>query len=177
MTMIPRVFMLIFFLCGQAQAAHAWTVELSEADLQERIDKRLPIEKNKLLFTVLVSALKVELTEGSERIGMVADMEIKSPHLSSGKGRARLDGKLRYQATDGAFYFQEVEVREVTFENIPDKYHGLVRELFQHAVQRRLAETPVYQLDTNKTKQQIAKALLKSVRVMKGKLVLELSFF
>ena len=171
------VFTLIFLLFGLTQQAHAWTVELTEADLQAKIDRRLPIEKQKLLFTVLVSALKVELSEGSERIGMVADMEIKSPHLSSGKGRAWLDGTLRYESSEGSFYFQQTEVREVKFENIPAKYHGLLRELLQHAVQRRLAETPVYQLDENKTKQQLAKALLKSVKVIGGKLVLELSFF
>ena len=169
------LFLALTFL--STQAVFAWTVELSEDELQQKINKRVPIEKKKLLFTVLVSAIDVQLKEGSDRIGLVADMEIRSPHLSSGKGRALMDGMLSYSQKDGNFYLLEPQVREVSFDNIPDKYHGLLRKLFQRAVQKRLANTPVYKLDESKTKHKIAKTLLKSVKVENQKLVLELGLF
>jgi len=156
------------------QTVFAWTVKLSEAELQEKINKRVPIEKKKYLFTVLVSAIDVELKEGSDRVGLIADMEIRSPHLSSGKGRALLDGMLSYRQEEGAFYFQEPVIREVRFENISDKYHSPIRKIFQRAIARRLADKPVYILDENKFKHQLAKSLLKSVKVIDRKLVLEM---
>ena len=159
------------------QTVYAWTIELTEDELQQKIDKRVPIEKKKLIFTVTVSAIDVELKEGSDRIGMLANMEIKSPHFSSGQGHARLDGKLTYKQDKGQFFLERPAVREVSFENIPDKYHALVRQIFQRAVEKRLANTPVYKLDKNKTRHQLAKALLKSVRVIDGRLVLEMSLF
>lgn len=159
------------------QAAYAWTIELSEDQLQKKIDRLVPIEKDKLFFKVLVSHIDVDLKEGSDRVGLIADMEIRSPHFSTGKGRAWLDGKLNYNPAKGEFYFQEPEVREVKFENIPAQYHDLVKMLFQHAVTQRLANTPIYKLNTNKTKQQLAKVLLKSVKVIDRKLVLELGLF
>jgi hypothetical protein len=172
----PIVLMLgLMFL--PIQWVHAWNIELSEAELQEKINKRVPIEKKKLLFTVLVSAIDVELKEGSDRIGLVADMEIHSPHLSSGKGRAWLDGELSYKAEDGTFYFLEPVVRAIKFENLPDKYQGLVKAIFQKAISRRLTNTAVYQLDQNKIKHKLAKALLKSVKVIDAKLVLEMGLF
>lgn len=172
-----RLFILIALSLLSIQTVQAWTIELSEADLQKKIDKRVPIEKKKLIFTVLVSAIDVELKEGSDRIGLLADMEIRSAHLSSGKGRAVLDGKLDYRPDKGTFYFQEPLVREVTFENIPEKYHSLLKTIFQQAITKRLANTPVYKLDKSKTKHQLAKALLKSVRVVDGRLVLEMGLF
>ncbi len=175
--MKTRLLLLFALTFLSVQTALAWTIELSEDELQERINKRVPVEKKKLFFTVLVTAIDVELTEGSDRIGLVADMEIKSPHLTSGKGRAHMDGMLSYSQKDGNFYLLEPQVREVKFENIPDKYHGLVRKIFQRAIQKRLANTPVYTLDENKTKHKIAKTLLKSVKVVDRKLVLELGLF
>lgn len=172
-----KIFTSLLFLLLSTQNAHAWTVELTEDELQAKINRILPIEKKKLLFTVLVSSIDVELKEGSDRVGLISDMEIKTPHLSTGKGRAYLDGKLAYNPTDGSFYFNDPQVRDVKFENIPAKYHKLVGMIFQQAITRRLAKTPVYKLKDNKTKHQIAKILLKSVKVIDQKLVLELGLF
>ena len=171
------VFILLSLLSCTAQVAHAWTIELTEDELQTKVNRALPIEKKKLLFTVRVSSIDVELKEGSERVGLVADMEIKTPHLSTGKGRAYIDGKLVYNPADGAFYLREPRVTEVKFENIPVQYHRLVGKILQRAITRRLAKTPVYKLNDNKTKHQVAKILLKSVRVVDQKLVLELGLF
>lgn len=157
--------------------AYAWTLELSEDELQQKINKRVPIEKKKLFFTVLVSAIDVQLKEGSDRIGLLADMEVRSPHLSSGKGQAHLDGKLTYKPADGSFYLQEPVVSKLRFENIPEKYHAVIRTIFQRAISKRLIDTPIYKLNENKTKHQIAKTLLKSVKVVDQKLVLELGLF
>ncbi len=177
MKMIPRVLVLLPFLFWHAQQAHAWTVELTQDELQTRVNRMVPIEKNQLVFTVLVSAIEVDLKDGSDRVGLRSKMEIKSPHFSTGKGEAYIEGKPVYKPTDGAFYFSESEVKDVKFENIPDKYHSVIRKLFEVAIQRRLAETPIYKLDEDKTKHQIARTLLKSVKVLDRKLVLELSLF
>lgn len=175
--MKTRLLLLLAMLLSGTPSAHAWTIELTEDELQARLDRVIPVEKKKLLFRVLVSAIDVELTEGSDRIGLLADMEIRSPYFTTGKGKAYLDGKLSYNPGDGAFYFQETEVREVKFENIPDKYHEAVRMIFHRAISRRLAKTPVYTLQEDKTRHQIAKVLLKSVTVIDRKLVLELGLF
>lgn len=164
---------LLLFISG-VHYAQAWTIELSEDELQEKISRALPIEKNKLLFTIVVSSIDVELKEGSDRVGLIADMEIKTPHLSTGKGQAYIDGKLAYNKADGSFYFHESEVKQISFENVPDKYQEVVRSIFQRAIRRRLAKTPVYQLKQNTTKHQIARTLLKSVKVIDQKLILEL---
>lgn len=172
--MKKQFLLFLLLLLSGIHYAHAWTVELTEDELQEKIDRSLPIEKKKLLFTVRVSSIDVELKEGSERIGLSSEMEIKSPHFTTGKGQALVDGKLHYNRTDGSFYFHEPEVRQVTFENIPDRYQEVVKVIFQRALSRRLAKTPVYKLKDNKTKHQIAKVLLKSVKVVDQKLILEL---
>jgi len=172
--MKSRILLLLSLLLFGIQTAHAWTVELTEDELQAKINRALPIEKKKLLFTVLVSSIDVELTEGSERVGLIADMEVKSPYLSTGKGRAYIDGKLAYNPADGSFYFHDPEVKDVKFENIPDKYHEVVQKIFQRAITRRLAKTPIYKLKENKMKHQLARTLLKSVKVVDQKLVLEL---
>lgn len=168
------IFILLSLLLLSTQNAYAWTIELTEDELQAKINRILPIEKKKLLFTVRVSSIDVELKEGSDRVGLISDMEIKTPHLSTGKGRAFIDGKLAYNPADGSFYFHEPQVKDIKFENIPAKYHKLVGKIFQRAITRRLAKTPVYTLKENKTKHQIAKALLKSVKVVDQKLILEL---
>jgi len=169
-----RLFLLLLLTFVSTPSVFAWTVELTEDELQQKINKRVPIEKKKLIFTVLVSAIDVELKDGSDRIGLIANMEVRSPHLSSGKGRAWLDGKLKYEPTDGSFYFIDPQVRDVKFENIPARYHLLVQNILQRALSQRLSNTAVYKLDANNTKQKIARTLLKSVRVADKKLFLEL---
>ena len=167
---------LLVFLWG-IQNAYAWTVELTQDELQTRVNRMVPLEKNQLVFTLLVSAIDVELKEGSDRVGLIGKMEIKSPHFSTGKGMAYIEGKPVYQPADGAFYFTDAQVKDVRFENVPDKYRAVIGKLFEIAIRDRLAETPIYKLDKAKTKQQIARTLLKSVKVVDRKLVLELGLF
>lgn len=162
----------LFMSC--VSTVQAWTVELTETELQDKINKLVPFEKNKLLLTLLVSAIDVELKEGSELIGLVVDMEIKSTHFSSGKGRAYVAGRLTYRPDEGSFYFQDAKVSEVHFENIPDKHHELLRALLQRALQKRLTGAPIYQLDKTRIKHKLARAVLKSVKVLDRKLVLEM---
>ncbi|MDH5444738.1 MAG: DUF1439 domain-containing protein [Gammaproteobacteria bacterium] len=163
-------------LCSTKQAT-AWTISLTEDQLQARINKRIPIEKQKLIFTVRVSSLDVVLKEGSDRIGFIAGLEILTPRHSSGKGIAELDGQLEYNKKNGQFYLLQPVVRKVSFKNVPDKYHSLLKKVLQKMLQRRLANTPVYQLDQSRTPHKIAKSLLKSVKVIDLKLVLEMGLF
>ena len=166
---------ILFFMA--TQTSYAWEIELTEDELQQKINKRLPVEKKKLIFTVTIMAVDVVLTKGSDQIGLVADMEIRSPNLTSGKGRAELVAKPEYRQKDKQFFLQVPVVKHVEFENVPEKYEPVLKKVFQRLVTRRLGNTPIYKLDKNTPKHQLARSLLHSVEVKNGILVLEMKVF
>lgn len=176
-SMKTRFWLLLVLSLVGLRSAHAWTVKLSEGQLQGRVNRLVPLEKRKLLMSVVISRIDVELREGHDRVGLNTHMEIRLPGYSTGKGTAYIEGKPVYRPEQGSFYFADAEVTSVSFENVPDKYDRTVRKLLQSALQRRLDKTAIYTLDDSKTKHQLARSLLKSVRVQDKKLVLELSVF
>ena len=163
------------FVASQAANALTYTVEISEAELQEKIEKLMPIEKKKFLVTVTLSDPDVDLTVGEYQIGLFSNVHVHAPGGVKGKGEVKIVGALRYDAENGQFFFDNPKIEQLSSENIPPKVLPTVKELAQLSVSKYLETKPVYKLSDEKLKHKLAKAMLQSVKVEDNHLLLKLS--
>ncbi len=156
-----------FMIVSLASFANAfsYTHSLSEAELQQEIEKVMPIVKKKYFLTMTLSNPKINLIEGSNELGLRSDINVSAPGVMKGDGRAHIVGKLEYNQAQGAFYFKNARLLELNMNGIPPDILPDIKKAAQSSLTRSLSKRPVYILKDNDIKQQIAKSTLQSIEV------------
>jgi hypothetical protein len=173
--MIKR-FILSFVLVFIANVANAFSyvLELSENEVQEKVEQKMPFEKKKYFITVAISNPQVSLKNGNDKIGILSNIAVKLPGGLTGNGKALIEGGIKYTPKDGEFYFTDPKVKQLKIENLPEKFETKVVKVVDIATKKVLEKTPVYKFKDDNLKHKLAKATLKSVNIKNGKLALEL---
>ena len=155
----------------------AFTVELSENELQEKVSAMMPLEKKKYFITMIFTNPVVDLLETKNKIGITLDIKVVAPGGIEGQGTAKLSGSLRYDNKKAEFYLNDPILHELVIDNITDNLNTKIKDLAQLSLEKNLSTRPVYKLKDTNLKHQLAKSLLKSVKVEKEKMIIELSPF
>lgn len=152
-------------------AAHAlsYTVQLSEADLQKKVESRMPIIKKKLIAQLTIAQPQVILQEGSDRVEVMAHVTISMISGFKGTGTAHVEGRISYDPDKGEFYFLDSEVKSIKIDKLPDAFRKKAPKMIGSAMKIALDHLPVYRFNDD-LKHRLAKAVLKSVSVKNRKL-------
>lgn len=151
---------------------------IDKSRIQERVEKKFPIEQKMDPVTVVLSNPVIDFEAGPDRIGLTTDVKVgRDGGLLAVTGRARSSGKVRYEPSDATFYMTEVKIEEV---DLPLKLANearrtKMRELVNATIEGSLKDIPLDSLQ-NKNAQDAAGALIKSVKVKDDKLVIQMSF-
>ncbi|MBT5231969.1 MAG: DUF1439 domain-containing protein [Methylococcales bacterium] len=176
MTLFKQILLgFCIFLFGVTQAI-AFTVELTEAELQEKIDAKMPLQKSRFYISVIISDPDVVLMPGSDRLGIQCKIVAALPGNLKGNGTLYVDGGIEYVQEEGAFYFVDPKINTLVIEGISKKVEKKVKKLVGKVVKHSMNHFPVYTFKNN-LKHKFAKALLDSVTVKDEKLILEMSVF
>lgn len=174
MRTLPTFLILIALLLPGTALGLGFTHELTEAEIQQRVDMQMPLRRKTIVADVLIQNPQVVLKEGSDRIGIRADIQATFLDGSVTNGSAFIDGKIRYVPESGEFFFVEPELKELDIENASARDQEMVRGIADVIIKKALTMFPVYELRDDDLKQKFAKSMLKSVTVRDRKLVLEL---
>lgn len=151
---------------------------IDRSRIQERVEKKFPVEQKMDPVTVVLSNPVVDFKAGPDRIGLTTDVKVgRDGWLLAVTGKARSSGKVRYEPSDSTFYLTEVKIEEV---DLPLKFANearrtRTRELVNATVEGSLKDIPLDSLQ-NKSAKEAAGALIKSVKVKDDKLVIQMSF-
>ena len=160
------------------QPAHAkdmnLIITLDRADLQRRIDRLFPIQRENELLSVRLHHPQVILTEHSRRIGLRLRVDATAAPQFSVSGRARVDGVLRFASDSGEFYLDDASVEELRIDGVPSLYADQIRQLADGVVRDLLQDQPIYSLGKMGESKRIMGSDIKSVTVRNGKLSVEL---
>ena len=150
---------------------HTWvkkglTLRFSELQLEERLQQHLPYRKKALLileFELDQPEIEFIAVDGRISVSMKIGLEVV--------GKLRRDGLIRvsgvpsYRSTEGAFYLSEPRVDELSIDGLSSKYSGMASNAITSVVQTLYADKPLYELDTEYSKQRITKLVLREISV------------
>jgi len=173
--MFRFILFLILFSLSQISMALTYTIKLSEAELQKKVEAMMPIEKKKLFFKLILSEPKIELIEGSNEVGLFTHIDIDSKLGIKGAGRAKITGALSYNSDSNEFFFKNSKIQQLEIDRVSQKDIHQIKGLVQKVVSKILAKRPVYRLKDDDLKHKLARSVLQSVTVKDKKLLLELS--
>ena len=95
-------------------------VKLSAAELNEKVAKRFPIEKNIAgLLEVTLTAPKVRLVEASSRISADVDVSVRLPlSTKTIQGKLGFSGRPDYVPVSKAIYLRDAKIESVAMDEL-----------------------------------------------------------
>jgi hypothetical protein len=142
-------------------------------ELRERVAKRFPVERKKMVFTARLTDPDL-MFPGGDRLAMAANVEVKALGVVVGRGRATLEGTPRYRSEDGGIYLGSPELRSLELDGRSPEHSEKARAMASEAVMRLFAEQPIYTLDpARNAKEARARAHLRRLWVENDRLHIE----
>ena len=177
-TVALTLFMQVATLCLFAQSAHAfsYTVEITEAELQEKVAKIMPLVKKKFFVTVTLSEPIVDLQTEDNNIAVFSNIGVTAPGGIKVSGELKINGTLEYEQSTHEFFLKNPELESLDIDKVPEKYLPKIKSLAQQIIKKVLAKKPVYKLKDDNIKHQLAESLLKSITIKDEILYAELGF-
>jgi Protein of unknown function (DUF1439) len=146
-------------------------IEFTEAELQAKLAQKFPVEKCAPLNIAcfIVREPKLALKSGSDRIEVATTFALRVGAREY-PGRANFNTKIRYDAQVGAFFFDDVKIVDFSTEGRLGEFDTMVRTQGDLIIGTLLRTTPVFTLKNDSREQQIARAVVRDVKIVDGKL-------
>jgi len=145
-------------------------IEIDQAQLQQRLDARFPQKNCTMMVACLtLSRPVVTLTDGSQRIGLAADVIVQLGRREM-PGKVAFSGVLRYVRYQGDFFLDDVQVDNFSLTGFPPDLVQVLKLRGPAALRRSLEGHPIYTLRGDTTRSALATLAVRDVRVVGGKL-------
>lgn len=122
-----------------------YVYEISQADIQSRIERQFPVERCVLVFCIELDEPFVKLTDNQTRIefGANALMEVAFSK-DQYDGIAEFSGELRYVPDDSAFYLGESRLEYLEVDGVSEDHKRDLDQLAAMLVSEYLNTNPIY---------------------------------
>jgi len=154
--------------------AQAYTLTMTQKELQVMTEVWFPIRQATAIGEVTLSSPKILLPRDSDRIGFSVNVLLEMPDQYIARGKGVIDGELDYSAERGEFYLRDPQLVKLTVDGLPPSYDDIVLSVINNLTHQQLPLIVVYKLDKQSLAQAPILGTLKSVRVQKGQLLVEI---
>ena len=167
---------IVLIVCARAEAL-TYTKSFTEQELQARLVKMMPIEKQKLMGSVTLNNPVLNLATGHDKLQLTLDLAVTAIGDIKGTGKVTVKSGIQYAQKDGAFYLQAPSLVSFEVNGVPSKLHSKVKGTVEKLLAKALQKRPVYRLDDQDLKQKLVKSTLKDVRIEEQELLLDFALF
>ena len=157
--------------------ALSYTLTFTEAELQAKLDKLMPLKRKQLFVNIVITEPKLDLIEGANALSILANVQAFAPAGLKGQGKTHIKGTIDYRPEQGEFYLQNPQIIALEIAGVPVQYQKQIKQLAQTTISKALLSQPVYTLKDSDVNEQLAKSTLESVEVKSGKLLVNFSMF
>ncbi|HEY9162672.1 MAG TPA: DUF1439 domain-containing protein [Desulfomonilia bacterium] len=149
-------------------------VTIPRSTIQKMVEKKFPIEKDSMIANIRLFAPQVFFVNDSIGIKMKYSAALLIKEVG---GTVSFKCKPVYRPENTSFYMSNFELTDITMNNV-NSFIGKdqLMSLTSMIVNGLFSDTPLYQLNPNDYKQNMAKMLLKGISVKGDSLVFLVSF-
>ena len=146
-----------------------FTLKFTEADIDARVAKQLPFEKDYLsIFNVKLDNPRVDLIDGTDQFGggvdAIVTVRFMGREIMAAGGADFLSG-VRYNSAEGAFYLTSPTITNLTLNGLPPTLTNRAKNAMSLALAEFYRDRPFYVLSQDDMRQQAAKTVLRDVEV------------
>jgi hypothetical protein len=146
-------------------------IDFTQTELQAKLAQKFPVERCATLNLVcfIVREPKLVLKNDSDRIDVATIFALRVGAREY-PGRANFTTKVRYDAQVGAFFLDDVKIVDFSTEGRLGELDSIVKTQGDLIIGTLLRTTPVFTLKNDSREQQIAKAVVRDVKIVDGKM-------
>ncbi len=171
------VLLCMFMLNTNLAWSLSYSLNLSEDELQNALDKELPFSKKKALYKLSIQKAELDLHENQNRLSLSSEFRFSTLASHPVSGECRLSGRLVYEAKQSSFYLHDVGLNSLHINGLSDNLLAQMSPVIELTLKKLVASRALYTLKEGDIKQKLAKASLESVKVNKSHLQLQFSLF
>jgi len=175
--MLRMVFLMVAIAVSHLASARSYTLEVSEAELQQKLSAVMPMTRHHSILTIELNDAMLNLCKDSNEISIFVHVKAFAAGQLQGTGRGRITGSLSYEPVQGAFFFHDPKISEMEIDKLQSQFAPQVRQITQQLISSTMALYPIYTLDDNDMQQKLAKSVLQAVEVKNQRLLLTLNAF
>jgi len=172
-----KIIPLLFLLLSYPLHSQAYEMRVSESQLQQELDKRMPLAQQRGIFTLTLSEPVLTLLKNTQRAQIRAQALLVTSIGLQSQGMITVNGKIRYEKDNYSFYIDDPEVTELDLEGLAPSLRPQLISIAQNAIAPEIKNKPVYTLSDQEMTQAMARMMLKDVRIEGNEVVLELNPF
>jgi len=119
--MNSKIIIFLTLLFSSTLFGFSYDIELSQKQLQEKIEKKFPFKKKKFFTTITLTKPKVNLKDASDKIYINLDITINVTKKISFDAYTELDGNIYYDNDSKKFYLKDFKINELVMDKVPLK--------------------------------------------------------
>ena len=159
-------------------AGKEYVIRFSESDIQNTLEKSLPLTKTYLfIIQVTLENPRVQLENGASRVNAGLDVVFNitvGQNLEPLGGSVDLSGGVRYVSETGQFFLTDPIIEHLQIQGVPDLYTEKINSALSKALSEHYSENPINTLSTLDAKQATVRLVLKKIIVENQELVITL---
>lgn len=172
----PTMLLLLLASLLFSAPALAQDIRFSRQQLQQELDRRLPINQQHSLYSLSLSEPLLTLLEPQQRLSIRTRVAVNTALGFAGEGWITVDGQLRYQRSDYSFYIDDPRVTELHIEGLAPALQPQLQNLAQNLLAPAFTGQPVYTLKDSNMQEGMARMMLKSLHIEPQAVVAKLGF-
>ena len=133
--------------------------------VERQVGHRFPTARSQGVMTVRISNPVLDFQGSRNRLGVIADTEVRILGIIPVRGKVHCDGSLAYRPETGAFVFTDVLVRSFQVDGLPESQADQASGLIGSAVLAALGGLEVYRLNPNEVHGRLASYTLRGIRI------------
>jgi hypothetical protein len=156
------------------------TFHIGKNQIQQAVNLKIPVTKplnSRLDLTV--KDMEVLLEAGRDQIGAAADIDLIvkiGPNPKTLSGFVKAWTGIRYDQSEHCFYLRNPEIEELNIDGIPVPLTKIVPTAVKPVMTALILEVPFFVIKDDNLKMQLAKAVLKDVKVSDGAVTVTLGY-
>jgi hypothetical protein len=172
--MLSKILAISLLTLSSLATALPYTLKITEQELQEKLSKILPIERQAAYISAKIYDSRVDLIEGSDEVAVFTNIDLTVFGNIKGSGWTYVKGALTYNAEKGAFYLINPNIVSLEIENIPPDFIPEIKKIAQLSLEQALKVYPIYLFNDQKTQEKMAKSSLQSILVKEQTLLINM---
>lgn len=174
--LLPAMLLACVLGLGLPGLAQAWTVDITEDQIQAEVATMFPIRQQLPFVTAVFSDPRMHIVTGSDRMRLALTVTTTFPNQVEAKGQAEIEGSLGYDATTGEFHLIRPAVTQLQSDLLQQDSLELVRLMANAIAEQYITHVAIYRLDERDFQQGMMRRKLKGIQVRDGKFIAELDW-
>ncbi|MGB5445332.1 MAG: DUF1439 domain-containing protein [Psychromonas sp.] len=172
--MYAKLLFICLLVLPQFAAATSYTLQITEQELQQKVTRELPIEREAAYLAAKIYDSQVDLIEGTNEVGLFTKIDLVALGSIKGSGQAYVKGGVTYNPEKGAFYLINPSIVSVDINDMPPEFIPEIKRIALLSLEQAVQIYPLYKFQDEKIQEKMAKSVVESIRVEKQTMLIKM---